>query len=216
VNSLFIKLIPIFILVSCSNNEPPRYIDGDDLIPPEPPFWEYFTVHGYDVDGDMVRDDLELWINKEFDDPNIRKAMKWRMGLIYHFSKSQSTEGAMSALIEMNLADACLAFVSDYKYSYENHPNMYLYTKFYNNFWRRRNDRMVSRKYVPSHSMGNPFQNRITQMNTCRFEVQDMPKILKSYYESGSYRENTSPELRKKYIELVESLNPPLPPPGNE
>lgn len=52
-------------------------IDGDDLVPPKPNQIENdSTLLGLDIDGDNVRDDLELWANQITADVGIRKALK--------------------------------------------------------------------------------------------------------------------------------------------
>jgi hypothetical protein len=53
-------------------------IDGDDIIPPMPNKEENdSTLLGVDSDGDGVRDDVELWINRDVDQsPEVRKAFK--------------------------------------------------------------------------------------------------------------------------------------------
>lgn len=52
-------------------------IDGDDVIPPKPDqVLSDSTLLGIDMDGDGVRDDLELWVNQVTAVMDFRKALK--------------------------------------------------------------------------------------------------------------------------------------------
>lgn len=192
----------LFLLASCSDDTP-KYIDGDDLIPPSPPFWEYFTVHGFDEDKDLVRDDIELWINDKFDDSNIRKAAKFRVSLQYRFFNSRNTEDAMNILRQFGIANECIHFVGDYRK--DEIRTIDLYNKFYNNSWRKK-ERIHASKFVPSHSGGHENQNRLQQIHSCPFKVENPDKLWQAYFNDGSYKINASMTERDEYEKMIKGI----------
>lgn len=202
---LMLLIFASLFLISCTEQGQLKYIDGDDIIPPSPPFWEYFTVRGYDQDEDGVRDDVELWINSTYEDSNIRKAMKHYARLYnrYMFLRDMNQVVKMVELLERS--HACVNFVSSYKYKGRNSPSSVLYDYVFNNYWRRKMDEEAG-KYLPSGIYSSFNGNRLEQYRQCIFKVERLNFLLKSYYKDGTYKNNATDEERVEYIKLMEKL----------
>lgn len=104
----FFVLILAF-LCSCSNE--PRVIDGDPE-PPMPGFFERnFTWHGVDADKDGVIDDVEIWINNNIEDSNLRKAYKqYTMDMMIALSNVENKTVSIEKTLEMSNSIMCVSY----------------------------------------------------------------------------------------------------------
>lgn len=175
----FIKLIILLLFVSSCSEYKEEYIDGDDLIPPAPPFWEYFTVEGFDVDQDGVRDDYELEVNDSFDEYNLRKALKEEFKTDEMFLKAQTTEEALKLLDEFWVRSACTAALAAY-YEDKDVLDVVLNLKKMklNNYWRKDNYNKVFKALIPRGVYSTANTNLVESVNNCNFEVLDKTQIL--------------------------------------
>ena len=98
----------LILLLSCSpQKDSPAFIDGDDLIPPEPSLMSYFSIYGEDIDRDGVRDDFELYVNKTYKDPNYRRGLKYFAKNYGEFMKATSIEEINRLYQESIRASVC-------------------------------------------------------------------------------------------------------------
>ncbi len=182
VNLKFVSsLLFILIIVSCSEDKK-EYIDGDDLIPPSPPFWEYFTEKGFDVDQDGVRDDLEYAVNNEFDEYNLRKALKEEYKVHTMFMNAQTSEEAIRLINEGWVRANCtLSFANYYKskVSIEDVSNFQMLTL--NNFWRRRYYREKFKLMIPKGVYSAGDLDPLKGLESCNFEVKDKANIIEFF-----------------------------------
>lgn len=172
-----ISLLASLFIASCSEYKK-EYIDGDDLIPPSPPFWEYFTVEGFDVDQDGVRDDYELAVNESFDEYNLRKALKEEFKTDEMFLKASTTEEALKLLDEYWVRSACTVAVAVYyedKDLLDNIRNVR--KKRRNNYWRKNNYSKVFRALIPKGVYSTANTNLVDSLYNCNFEVQEKIKM---------------------------------------
>jgi hypothetical protein len=194
----------IILVSSCSKQTPGNFIDGSDKIPPSPPFWKYFTVEGVDEDLDGVRDDVEIWINDEYEDPNIRKAMKWVSNVSYRMMFMDNSRSAVLLTEEARKASDCLSIVSRHELAKAKmfFPDFYfaLEKKLLNNWWRtQRRDRAW--RNVPSGTYLVSLGNDMKMLAECNFKVINLKPIYQHSYETKYYEHNSSPEERKQFLE---------------
>lgn len=185
-----INLILCVLLFSCSEYKE-EYIDGDDLIPPAPPFWEYFTVDGSDVDQDGVRDDYELLVNEEFDSYNLRKAFKEEAKLEAKFLKAKTTEEAIVLREKIQKIFGCQMVLKKYETKDSSDELLELSRRYRNNYWRKNKFNKTFRKLIPSgaYFVGATGQDHeIRILEECGFEVQGKRQIIENiidFYRRG-------------------------------
>ncbi len=86
-------------------------IDGDDLVPPKPnQALSDSTLLGTDLDGDLVRDDVELFINKSTNNVGIRLAQKQvAKGMTIELAKLGDNQAVLAAIQVTLRALSCLS-----------------------------------------------------------------------------------------------------------
>lgn len=157
-------------------------IDDGDVIPPSPPMWEYFTINGVDSDNDGVRDDVELWINENYDDANIRRALKslavTYRDMLKNYDKAPDYLKANGLMIARS---ECLKFVMGHISSAQaQHAWGLLEDKILNNFWRS----MIFKKGAENISSGIYKVADVTFHQFivgCNFKVHNPEKIIKGF-----------------------------------
>ena len=202
--SMLVSAFSILLIASCSK-APEQYIDGNDLIPSEPPFWEYFTIEGVDSDNDGIRDDVELWINKEFDDVNLRRALKWETKTITDFYKAKNTQSALMNLEHQNKASICVSFFSQYRvvdndFTFLEKVSL-LQGKILNNWWRKKKYNQVGR-LIPSGIYSAGSMRLYDQYRACDFPIENLDSILKAYLEANKF----SKRDKESFSELIKEL----------
>lgn len=180
-------------------------IDDGDIVPPNPPFWEYFTVEGFDEDKDGVRDDVEIWINENYEDPNIRRILKLDSKISYRFMFSKDTE-ELEGMMRLSLGqyNRCYSFVTSYLSDEERRLglNLHINSKVYNNFWRYRAQKIASR-YTRSGTYTVGGGSIFERARSCPFKVHNMKRLLQAHYDNGTYMNNTSKEDREIFLKMI-------------
>lgn len=212
-NLIVIKISMAFLVFSCvQTDQKTTYIDGEDLIPPSPSLFSYFTVMGVDSDLDGVRDDVELLINEKFEDPKIRKAAKWKARVLYKIMFQTSSQEALRLTEESREANDCALAVSYYKWidksktdnkwDYSKEVSRWIYDEMINNYWRE-SQLEKTNKFVPSGSYIVSLGNNLEMLNGCNFKIVNLKRILSHGYESGMYESHSTPEQRDEYLRLL-------------
>lgn len=202
-------LLIIFLVAACNKYKAGDVIDNNDVVPPSPSILSYFTVEGADDDLDGVRDDIEIWINEEFDDPNIRMALKQEARAWYKKMFVTSPEENLRIIEDLRQAVSCFTGVSLYK-NFELSKREYnkfldsrrMLSRFENNYWRKKWFD-AKNKYSVSGSYRGGEMNIMKCLNYCRFEVQNLKRLLQIYYDTGRYKAHSSEEDIEEYIRLL-------------
>jgi len=173
------------MLTSCSEYKE-EYIDGDDLIPPAPPFWEYFTVEGFDVDQDEVRDDYELLVNEKFDSSNLRKAFKEEAKLEAKFLEAKTTEEAVVLREKIQKVFGCQMVLKKFETKDSSDELLELSRRYRNNYWRKDRFNKKFRELIPSGAyeiFASGQDQEILILEECGFEVQGKTQIIERIIE---------------------------------
>lgn len=180
---LLSNLLFLLIAVSCTGTSGNKaYIDENDLIPEQPPFWTYFTMYGVDSDNDRVRDDVELWINTKFEDRNTRLAAKSWVKINLELLEAADEQNRFLELKkEAEVRSKCLNFVLGPNGITEAvHLKSQLYDALYNNFWRHyRIDKAY--RNVPAEVYAIPMISFYENGIGCRFKIQNVWNIIDGY-----------------------------------
>lgn len=198
------KIFLLMILISCSDKES-QYIDGDDLIPSTPPFWEYFTVNGVDEDKDGVRDDFELLVNEEIDDENLRKALKQYARTRQGGITRSSTEEALKNVKEKTDASLCVNLFANT--SEKAHRIIEIKSKYLNNWWRSHAYNEAARKYLPSGVYGPESSMTLDRLKACDFKVTGAKKILQEKYGDEINKNEVLKQQVDEYLESIGERN---------
>lgn len=175
-----ISLLVSLFIASCSEYKE-EYIDGDDLIPPSPPFWEYFTVEGVDMDQDGVRDDYELEVNESFDEYNMRKAAKEKYRINDMFLNAKTTEEALWLHDQFWERSNCISSLTIYYSSKYSTRYVHEVTESqFNNYWRRKRFNEKFRALMPRGVYSTGSTNLVENLEKCSFEVKDKFEIIEA------------------------------------
>lgn len=180
------KILSILILAlclsACSEKGPKRVVDGD-LEPPMPNFFERnFSALGIDSDNDGVIDDVEIWINDNIKDENLRKASKqfakdYIEGLKYVDDPIKSNEWVHKAMTSID----CMEFFSSLVYEtghkatekrYKFKGKMFPLLNFKRRSLRNKMDEHFSGSIVSSSMKSKDY------WKNCRFEVVNLDYYL--------------------------------------
>ena len=197
---IFFSVISFFF--GCSkNNYQLQLIDGDDIIPPEPAFFHYFTIHGADADNDGVRDDFELYVNKSFSDPNYRRNQKYYAKIYNKFMKSTNPQEINELALEFINALVCNEVLSVAEPREGNDAGVKINRMLANNFWRVRHQDKQGRMVKSGvHSWGSG--SLMTNLKFCKIEFVDLKTTLKPYLEKD-YKYGMTPEEITEFEKLM-------------
>ena len=198
-----IFFIVLTFLLGCSPRaEKPLYIDGDDLIPPEPSLMSYFTIHGEDADHDGVRDDFEIYVNRRFKDPNIRRALKYDAKIFGDFMKATSAAEINRLFKEGIDAAVCSSFLYRSEVDLKSNEVVELRDRLYNNPWRiwhyNKQGRIVKGGV---YSWGD--SNVISSLKLCKIKFTDLHKTLQIYLKDDDYKHGQTLEDIKEFETLL-------------
>lgn len=215
--SLLVVLIQssfLFLLIfSCTEKkEALKYIDGDDLIPPSPPFYMYFTMLGADVDGDGVRDDVELWINENGKNANIRRALK---ALAFSYQEvmkyGDDREKYLKISDDIYVIDECITFLADTEFA---HRGLNLSNKmggiFINSPWKKWYYRR-GEKFFASGSYRIPETWLYEGGVACPFKIESIWEIIEAYkikYPKLKFGEEERLKVKDMYEDNPQNYDP--------
>lgn len=206
-------LFLILLSTACSKYKSGDVIDNNDVVPPSPSILSYFTVEGSDDDLDGVRDDIEIWINENFDDPNIRMALKQEARLWYFYMFAESPEELNKISFEIEKSSPCLYAVSSYlRYVLPKEESEKIFSKkemlknkLLNNWWRQEKMDDVN-KYTSSGTYSLERKSILKGINNCNFKVVNLKSILEAYSKSPLYRNNTPSDEVEQLDEFFKEL----------
>lgn len=206
--SILSKLALFLLLCSCVQEEYKKtYIDGDDLIPPEPSWVYYFTMHGNDSDDDGVRDDVELWINEKMVDRNLRVASK-KIAQTYGemLKNTYDSKRFLGLVEEENVRNSCFKFITfPYGMSKGRYLKSQLKNKILNNYWRKM---LLSKGY--SHKPSGSYRIADVELYEyglgCRFKIDNIWSIIEKLLEKYPNYKFTEDD-REKVKDMYE-INP--------
>ena len=199
------SLLFVLFLNSCSKYKAGDVIDGEDIVPPHPPFMTKFTLEGADADNDGVRDDVEIWINENVEDSNMRKLAKqetrvWQARLQI---KSQIDAYVYIALLEKKTW--CRFLFEGGKYIGANEIDKVngVSELIHNNYFRNKRSREVE-KFIPSYTMPRSLGNPHIWMKSCDFQIYNSKDVVRASTKSlDSYPEMTVEE-KKELLQYLE------------
>ena len=193
----------VILLFGCvPQNESPKYIDDNDLIPPEPTFLSYFTIHGEDVDQDGVRDDYELYVNRRFKDPNLRRAIKYQAKILGEFMRATDVSEINRLHKEDINASICKSVLIPVEMDAMKDNLLEVNDMFLNNPWRRMHFNKQGEMVQPgTYSWGN--SSIISSLKRCRIEFKDLGKTLQIYVPNGRYKYGMNIEEIEEFEEIV-------------
>lgn len=196
----YLFFISIFLVSSCTNGwfetyeslmapaisaklAHPEILEFDgELEPPLPdPIENKKTVAGIDVNKNGVRDDVEIYINRTYDNPNIRMALKQYIrehsafqdpGFIY---QEKTAEQGMATTMKTL---ACLEFVSPFN----QHEIIRNLSKVFNN--EKFRDDVFGRSLIVIGSGLDPSVSTSDYLNYdkfCRFPIKDYAKTRENF-----------------------------------
>ncbi len=193
----YVKFFIVLTFISCSSKDTsPQYIDGDDLIPPSPSIKSYFTIHGEDVDKDGVRDDIELYINKTFNDSNVRKAFKSDAKTFGSFMKSTDTEEINKLFVEAIDTTICLGVFTHTVENYGTSKILEWRERLLNNRWRMKNYEKQG-KIVRAGIYSWGGSGILSKLKRCRFKFTDLHITLQPYLNSDYKYGMSNDEIRE-------------------
>ena len=192
VNILFLALF----LIGCDQSSHQKVIDGDDVIPPSPSIWSYFTVEGVDSDNDGVRDDFELYVNENYSSPNLRRALKYEAKITGQFMRTPLKFEITELFKELHNAFICIDAVS----RGEKIEIIEVHDQYLNNPWRRKRFNEQG-KHASSgvYSLGNT--SIMNSLSYCNFELVDLPNYLKKFFKD--YKAGATEEEIKQFEEIM-------------
>ena len=162
----------------------------------------YFTVLGEDVDQDGVRDDYELYVNKRFKDPNIRRALKYKAILWGKFMQATNVFAINKFFKEGIDASICRSVLSRAEMDPKKDEMFEIHDNFFNNPWRRKHfnkqGSMVERKV---YSWGE--SSIMDSLKRCKIKFTDLHKTLQVYIPEKRYKYGMTPEEIKEFEEIV-------------
>lgn len=188
----------ILLVVQCYAN------NTIDIKPSPPPFWEILTLNGVDSDEDGVRDDVEIWIDETFEDPNLRMALK-RLANSYK-RLNDSVNNKEKFLLEKaryNLRTFCWDFVS---LNLSTHPpvitlklhekmlNSPLRSYYFKKGFSNLDGGMMTMPDVPRHLYGV----------ACDFTINNPRKIIEGYLSKNPHYE-WGEKQQKEFKEVYET-----------
>ena len=202
-------VIVLTLLLGCSpRNEKPLYIDGDDLIPPEPSVKSFFTIHGEDVDNDGVRDDIELYVNKNFEDPNVRKAFKSDAKTYSSFMKATNRIDINKYFVESIDTSICLnAFHRTVK-GFDSDDIVKWSESLYSTPWRRMHFNEQGRM-VKSDIYSWGGTSIMSKLKRCKFTFTNLDKSLQ-FYLKDNYKYGMTLEEIKEFENIMGIKSQPL------
>ncbi len=196
------SLLLIF-LFACKGKNRHKIVDGDDLVPQEPTFISYFSVQGEDKDNDGIRDDVENWINDNFDTYNLRMAVKQNARAYFNLINSKDSYQAYESNLKVFEAHDCLMFVA---IEFANEKKIYesaglLYSKVGNSFWRKR---FISQKLnlIPKDRSYSSSPDRYKWYRGCQFKIQNERLIIKKHLDSNDIMTETRDSFNKLLKEI--------------
>lgn len=175
-----------------------------DPEPSAPPFWEIITLHGVDSDQDNVRDNIEIWININFKDHNMNRALK-KLATSYKNLKllANDREKYRHGAVKHKLRTFCWKFVTlnldgnHYEFLCELH-NRFLNTPLRSYFFKEGFSNLpggiVRIPDVMPHLFGV----------ACEFEILNPRKIISEYLRKKP-RYEWGDKQNKQFDELYES-----------
>ena len=173
----------ILCLSACSENRPQKVVDGDSE-PLMPGFFERnFSALGVDSDDDGVIDDVEIWINDNVKDENLRKASKqlakdYIEGLKYVDDPKRSNEWAHKVMA----SNSCVTFFTRVIYEtghaatearYQLQGKLFPLLNFKRRALRNKMDRNFSGTYVSSS-----MEEDKDYWRNCRFRVAHLEHYM--------------------------------------
>ncbi len=173
--------------LSCSENKTEiRYIDGNDVVPPKPPWWEVLTLYGVDSDNDGVRDDIELWINGIFEDENYRFVLKrmaaHEVGMLKAYPEIDKVN---ESFLASHYGARCLIFLDRITGNYNKYPDILgdLYRRVKNTslraYYYTTANREVMNKY--RHELGGRGWLSDYYKNCSLIKLKDFHELMKKY-----------------------------------
>jgi hypothetical protein len=145
-------------------------IDSDDVVPPKPnQEISDSTLMGVDLDSDLVRDDVELWINQKFNTIERRKSLKqYAKSLQQTFININNVDLAREAVKKELDASGCLDFVLNGNLTLSNHISKSLEVEFFNTKERLEAEIKI-RKYLNGISKSFYDPNATPDKDKCEF-----------------------------------------------
>ena len=161
-------------------------IDGDDVVPPYPSIFTYFSIHGEDVDKDGVRDDYEWWVNENFNEIDLRRAIKYNAKMMTKVMNAETKQDLEQAMIELIESGSCLnGLVNSEKY-----PNHVLDVSdnFIQHYGRGRY--MNRNRHLLTRDVHTPMRvSKVNFLKKCKIEFKDLEGSLSYLLKDDLYKE---------------------------
>lgn len=191
----------LIIIIGCSQNKESSYVD-DDLVPPKPSLVSYFTVLGEDADKDGVRDDIEIWINENVSDPNLKRALKFRAKNLGLFMTAKSVAEINNLFYQSIDASICSEVLSHNEIDTKNDINLKFLPRYFNNYWRRSHyGDQFSKLESNTYSWGDT--KVLHKLKRCKIKFSNLGETMRFFLEEDRYMSGLTNDEIREYEKMV-------------
>lgn len=189
-------------------------VDGD----PEPPYatpnMSKSSLLGIDKDNDGVRDDIEIWINRNVDEAKIRQYLKVYIKRQNGFLTCSGESDCLNAYRVYRRSSACLGIIiigETWRLDSIHKLQRVVRTLFFNSDNRKKHDSKMS-DYLAATSWGSEdfLGSYLLKNDFCQFEISIDDKYLNniwSYSNRAYFVRNVKEGLYEKYFNLHVDIN---------
>lgn len=165
-------------LAEKKQNDFPEYVNFYGEIEPRFPdkLSNARTILGIDADQNMIRDDIDVWINRTAYDQNETKAMRQyaRAKQVWLLTcEKQNLKDINVVLTKLAKAGGCLSFSSDYQRKIQNYAKDKLELWILNTKSRQGCNEFYSKLVKPKIKLTNDVAK-----SYCEFEILDFSKVV--------------------------------------